>query len=157
MNDSAAAFWRAFLESGTPEAEAATGAAYSTWCFGVGGDMADELVELVLHGAKRATTGALWSYEAEGEPIPVAGEYSVVTDGAGIPRAIIRTTTVDVVRFEDVGAEFAAAEGEGDLSLDYWRDGHWRYFTRELAQIDRQATPDMPVVCERFELVYPTS
>ena len=155
MSDSAAAFWQAFLDSGTGEAEAAAGATYSTWHFGTGGEMADELVDLVVHGAKRATAGALWSYEAEGEPIPAVGEYSVVTDGAGVARAIIRTASVDVVRFEDVGADFAAAEGEGDLSLEYWRDGHWRYFTRELAEIGREARPDMPVVCERFELIYP--
>jgi uncharacterized protein YhfF len=110
----------------------------------------------VLVGPKRATAGALLSYEAEGEDVPVVGEYSVVTDYAGNAVCIIRTTQVDVVPFRSVGAEFAAAEGEGDGSLAYWRDAHIRYFTRELAGYGHEFSEDILVVCERFELVYPT-
>ncbi|MFX5656784.1 ASCH domain-containing protein [Acinetobacter baumannii] len=40
------------------------------------------------------------------------------------------------------------AEGEGDLSAQYWREGHQTYFEREGV-----FAPDMPLVCERFELV----
>jgi uncharacterized protein YhfF len=116
--------------------------------------MADELVELVVSGCKRATAGALWSYEHEDEPIPRAGDYSVITDGVGRARCVIRTTSVEIVPFSEVGESFAEEEGEGDLSLDYWREGHWMYFTQELADYGRKPEPDMPVVCERFDLVY---
>ena len=150
-----AELWEAFLGSGTPEARTAVGASYTSWYFGTGGEMADELVALVLAGTKRATAGALWSYELEGDSLPQPGDYSVILDGADEPRCIIRTTSVDVVRFEQVSAEFAAAEGEGDRSLEYWRDGHWHYFTLELAEFGREPSLDMPVVCERFEVVYP--
>ena len=68
-----AELWEAFLGSGTPEARAAAGASYTAWCFGTGGEMADELAALVLAGAKRATAGALWSYEHEGDPLPQTG------------------------------------------------------------------------------------
>jgi uncharacterized protein YhfF len=153
--DSASELWAQFLASDIPEAAAAASAGFTAWHFGTGGRMADELVELVLFGNKRATTGSLWSYEHEGDPLPQVGEFSVVTDGSGTARCVIRTTQVEVVPFSSVDAEFAAAEGEGDLSLEYWREGHWRYFTAELAAFGRQAEPDMPVVCERFELVFP--
>jgi uncharacterized protein YhfF len=156
MIDSVSAMWNEFVASERSEALAARNATYTSWHFGTGGEMADELVGLVLAGRKRATAGALWSYEAEGDPVPRPGEFSVVTDGDGRARCIIRTTSVEIVPFDQVGAEFAAAEGEGDLSLDYWREGHWRYFTRELAQFGLEPTKDMPVVCERFEVVYPT-
>ena len=155
MADSAEALWAKFLASGTAEAAAAARARYTSWHFGSGAEMADELLELVLSGRKRATAGALWSYEHEGEGVPTVGDYSVITDGAGTARCIIRTTRVEVVPFDEVGAEFAAAEGEGDLSLDYWREGHWHYFTLELAEFGRAPEADMPVVCERFEVVYP--
>jgi uncharacterized protein YhfF len=79
----------------------------------------------------------------------------VVTDGAGRARCVLRTTSVGVIPFSEVGEGFAAAEGEGDLSLDYWREGHWRYFGRELASFGRLPQLDMPVVCECFEVVYP--
>lgn len=154
MIDSVAAMWNEFVASESSAATAAQGASYTAWHFGTGGAMADELVGLVLAGRKRATAGALWSYEADGDPVPQPGEFSIVTDGTGRARCIIRTTSVEVVPFNRVSAEFAAAEGEGDLSLDYWREGHWRYFTRELAQFGKRPAEDMPVVCERFEVVY---
>jgi uncharacterized protein YhfF len=146
--------WAAFLASGTREAAAAARAGYTAWHFGAGGQIADDLVELVLSGRKRATAGASWSYENEDEPLPQVGDFSVITDGSGSARCVIRTTAVDVVPFSEVSAEFAAAEGEGDLSLEYWREGHWRYLGLELVEFGRRPQPDMPVVCERFELLY---
>jgi uncharacterized protein YhfF len=84
----------------------------------------------------------------------VPGDYSVILDGRGTARCIIRTTDVDVVPFDEVDAAFAYEEGEGDRSLEYWSDVHWTYFVRELTELGREAAPDMPVVCERFEVVY---
>lgn len=55
--------------------------------------------------------------------------------------------------FKDVTADFAAAEGEGDGSLAFWRAAHAAYFTRECARLGRAFSEDMPVVCERFDVV----
>jgi uncharacterized protein YhfF len=62
---------------------------------------------------------------------------------------------VVIVPFEEVGEEFAAAEGEGDGSLQYWRECHWAYFERECKRIGREPSPRMLIVCERFEVIYP--
>jgi len=156
LDYSAASLWAAFLASGLPEATAATDASYTSWHFGTGGRMADELLELVLAGHKKATAGALWSHDQEGEPTPEVGKFSVVTNGAGLARCVILTTRVDIVPFSEVDELFAAAEGEGDLSLDHWRQGHWKYFSRELAPYGLTPWLDMPVVCEHFEVVYPS-
>jgi len=155
LSDTVVGLWDEFVASGTTAAAEAEGASYTSWHFGSGGAMADELVELVLAGGKRATAGALWSYENEGEPIPVAGDYSVITDGTGRARCVLRTASVEVVPFDRVSEDFAASEGEGDGSLEYWREGHWKYFTMDLATFGRTPELDMPVVCERFEVVYP--
>ncbi|NEQ26775.1 MAG: ASCH domain-containing protein, partial [Microcoleus sp. SIO2G3] len=45
--------------------------------------------------------------------------------------------------------------GEGDRSLEYWREAHWRYFSRVLPKIGKEPTIDMLLVCERFKVVYP--
>lgn len=131
------------LESVTP----------AVWAFGATTEHADELLDLVLAGTKTATAGALWDYEAEGEPLPEVGTLSIVLDGTGTPRAVLSTTQVDVVSFDQVDAEHARLEGEGDLSLDYWREVHQRFFT-DHADHDRGFAPDMPVVCERFKVLY---
>ncbi len=115
---------------------------------------ADELAQLVLAGIKRATAGLVWSFEAAGVAMPRPGALSVVTDWSGAPLCVIETRAVDIVAFEDVDAGFAATEGEGDGSLAYWQRAHTAYFGRECARIGRQPDPRMPVVCERFEVVY---
>ncbi len=151
---SASGLWKAFLAAGTPEAALASGSSYSAWQFGYGVEQGDRLLACVLEGPKRATAGALWAYEAEGEPVPVPGDFSVLLDGRGNARCVIRTTQVDVVPFDQVDEAFAFDEGEGDRSLEYWRSVHWPYFERELADLGLEARMDMPVVCERFEVVF---
>jgi len=145
------AFWRAALPS---LGDNAAGRFYEAFAFGDGAAMADELAALVLAGTKRATAGLVWGFEHDGEQPPRPGDLSVMTDSAGRPLAVIRTLRVDIVAFDDVDAEFAATEGEGDGSLRYWRDGHWRFFTRECERIGRAPDLRMPVACERFDVVY---
>jgi uncharacterized protein YhfF len=154
MSDSAT-LWSEFLSSGSPAAARAADASYEAWQFGYGVEQGDRLLEYVLTGPKRATAGALWAYEAEGESVPAPGDFSVLLDGHGTARCVIRTLSVDIVPFDDVDAQFAWDEGEGDRSLAYWREAHWEYFGREMEELGRVATKDMPVVCERFEVVYP--
>lgn len=124
------------------------------WAFGATALMAEELLALVLAGVKTATAGALWDYEAEGDPLPREGQLNIVLDGAGVPRALVRTTTVSVVAFHEVDAEHAWCEGEGDRSLADWREGHERFFT-DHALHDRGFAGDMPIVLERLELIHP--
>jgi uncharacterized protein YhfF len=128
---------------------------FTAWHFCDNQADADELAELVLDGRKRATAGALWSYEAEDEPVPQVGDFSVITDWNGAACCVIRTTSVEVVAFGEVSEEFAAAEGEGDGSLAFWREAHRAVFSRELEGTGPSPGPDMPVVCERFEVLYP--
>ena len=106
-----------------------------------------------LAGAKTATASAEWDYEAEGEELPEVGTLGIVVDGSGTPRALLVTTRVRVVPFDEVDAAHAAAEGEGDLSLHYWREVHERFFT-DHASHDRGFRPDMPVVLEDFEVLH---
>jgi uncharacterized protein YhfF len=54
----------------------------------------------------------------------------------------------------EVDAQFAYDEGEGDRSLDHWRTAHWEYFSRVLPLIAKEPISDMPLVCERFRVVY---
>ena len=68
---------------------------------------------------------------------------------------VLRSTRVDVLPYQEVDAEFAAVEGEGDGSLAYWQDAHERFFRRSCARLGLVWQPDMLVVCERFELLYP--
>jgi len=122
--------------------------------FGDSPEMADELLKPVLSGLKTATCSALWEWEHEGNPVPNPGLLSVIVDGKDMPRCIIETVEVTLKNYNDVDAAFARDEGEGDLSLNYWREAHKRFFTRTLPAIGREFRDDMPLVCERFRVVW---
>jgi uncharacterized protein YhfF len=115
---------------------------------------ANELAGLVLSGVKCATACLVWVYEALRMPFPKPGDLSVVTRWDGQPVCVIETTRVDIHSYDKVDGAFAATEGEGDGSLQYWREAHWRFFSRECQRIGRTPDVKMPVVCERFEVVY---
>lgn len=116
---------------------------------------ANNCARLVLAGRKCATAPSLWFFESRGLKLPESGDLDIVTDFHGVAQCIIRTTAVSIVRFCDVTAEHATAEGEGDGSLDFWREVHWEYYQRELAGTKYVPTRDMPVVCQSFERIHP--
>lgn len=151
-SSSVESLWAAFAAA-RPDI-AGSGATYQAWHFCDNAADADELAELVCLGRKRATAGALWSYEDEKEPLPKAGDLAIVTDWAGRARCVVRSSSVEVVPFEAVTDDFAATEGEGDGSLAYWRKEHWEAFSRGLAETGRVPDLRMPVVCERFDVVF---
>ncbi len=124
---------------------------YEAWAFG---ETPDELAALVVSGRKTATASAYPLYALEQEPLPRAGEYSVILDGGEQAVCIIQTTKVYVTPFREISAEHARREGEGDLSLAYWRRVHERFFREELAGAGLSFTEEMPVVCEEFACVY---
>jgi uncharacterized protein YhfF len=136
-------YWRRFV--------AATGidGPYTAWGFGNTEQMATELGLLVRDGPKRATASLRSVYDGD-EPMPRPGDLDVILDGRGHPLCVIRTARVEVRRFGDVDAEFAWTEGEGDRSLEYWREAHIRFFAAE----GRPFGEDTEVVLQRFELLW---
>lgn len=144
-------FWNAFLASKPAYRDSRF---YESFCFADSEAVSEELAALVLSGVKRATAALVWALEAQGKEPPQPGDLSVVTDWSGKPLCVIETQSTEAVAFEEVTAEFAATEGEGDKSLEFWRKEHWLYFSRECNQIGREPTTQMPVLCEKFEVVY---
>lgn len=138
--------WKKFAQR-----EGLVDTAYEAWAFG---GAPDKLAELVLRGEKTGTASAYDLYEAEGEELPQAGEYSVVLDSKDQAQCIIRTTKVYVVPFGEVTPEHARLEGEGDKSLAYWREVHEELFTEWLAEAGLSFDETRRVVCEEFEVVY---
>ncbi|MEM1091404.1 MAG: ASCH domain-containing protein [Pseudomonadota bacterium] len=147
-----APFWRRFLETGPVDAR---NRLLGTDCFGDNQKDIDELAELVVSGVKRGTAPLLWSYEFDGDPPPTPGSLRVIVNWRGQARCVVETTRVDVVAYEDVTAEFAAIEGEGDGSLAYWQSVHWPYYERECHRVGKQPSLQMPILCEQFRRVFP--
>jgi uncharacterized protein YhfF len=121
--------------------------------FGDSVGLADELIELVVNGPKRATAGSLVDYQRD-DLLPTVGVASIATDGHGIPRAVLRTTEVRIGPLDSVDDAFAWDEGEGDRTRADWLAMHTRFFERYLPSIGETFSPDMLTVFERFEVLY---
>lgn len=150
-NEAVKKFWENFCEINKINPETS----YQSWHFDNSSEVAKELVESVLYGDKRATAMLFESAEIHPESAPIDGGYSVVTDFENNPMCVIRTTEIRQFPFDEVDAEFAFDEGEGDRSLEFWRKVHRRYFSEEAAKIGIEFNEKSVVICERFELLYP--
>ena len=124
---------------------------YEAWPFG---EAPDELADLVVQGTKTATCSAYDLYIINDEPLPKAGDYSVILNSKEEAVCIIKTTKAYVAEFINVSAEHAFKEGEGDRSLEYWRKVHVNFLTNELASVNKSFNENTKVLCEEFEVVY---
>lgn len=113
-------------------------------------ELADEMLGLLLAGRKRAIATAVAEL-GQNDP-PQRGDLVIVLDGAGHPRAFIRTTGVTEVAFRDVTPEFA--QSAGAQSLAQWRSEHEEYWRRVLG--DDAFGEDLAVLCETFEVLDPS-
>ncbi|PCI36386.1 MAG: hypothetical protein COB53_09790 [Elusimicrobia bacterium] len=118
------------------------------WSFGDTPELADKLGALVLAGKKTATSGLKILYEKDQEPIPQPGDLSIILNSRKEQICVIETTEVIILPFSEIGEDIAREEGEGDLSLEYWRRVHKEYFSK---YCDFKDT--MEVIAERFRLV----
>lgn len=114
---------------------------------------ADLCATLVVAGRKRATAASVAELQLAGDPMPRAGDYAIVTDWQGEAKAVIRTTSVDIRRFGDIDRKFARDEGEGDMTLEWWRQAHEAYYRRVLVNSHYVVDDDLEIACERFELM----
>ena len=89
------------------------------------------------------------------EELPRLGDFTILTDWEGKARCIVRTVAVRLKPFFSISSSYAKLEGEGDGSLNYWKEVHWDYYTRELEPHGRVPRESMIVVCEVFEKVFP--
>nr|WP_277626196.1 ASCH domain-containing protein [Arsenicicoccus piscis] len=145
-------FWQAFLTD-HPDVVASEGSVIA----GTPGspDIADRLIDLYLAGAKTAGSGLAEDYATAGDALPQVGDHWIALDGNGRPRLILRTDRVETHRFLDVPERIAIAEGEGDLSLAYWRRAHAQHYAPHLQEWGLRDINDATVVTEFFTLVHP--
>ena len=129
-----------------------------TGAYGIGDapKLKQELLNLILDGKKRASTSLVKESELEGWPEPEVDQYNIVLDGDDKPAAVIRTVSIRRCRFSEVDEEHAYWEGEDERTLESYIREHTKYYTRRGAAVGFEFTPDMEVILDRFELVYPT-
>ena len=124
---------------------------YEAWPFG---EAPDKLADLVLQKIKTATCSAYDLYVINNEPLPKAGDYSIILNSKDEAVCIIKTIKVYVTEFSKVSEEHAYKEGEGNRTLEYWRKVHESFLVNELSSVNRSFDENTKVVCEEFVVVY---
>ena len=114
----------------------------------------NECAKLVMQNIKKATSPSLWWFHANDEILPNVGDLNIITNWNGEAQCIIETTKVSIVPFNEITEEYAALEGEGDKTLEYWKQVHRPYYQRELENTCYTPREDMPIVCEVFKVVF---
>lgn len=154
MDSPADRFWASYLQS-LPQAASDKKHYYEAFHFGNDERLANVCANLVMSGIKTATSSLLWEHEATGKPLPQVGDLSIVTDWNSEPVCIIETIELRIVPFNEVDERFVYHYGEGDRSMNWWHKNMWDYYSVECASLGRAPASDMPVVCERFQVVFP--
>lgn len=80
----------------------------------------------------------------------------IFCNGEEEPIAILENKKVYITTFDQVSAEHAYKEGEGDRSLDYWKKVHFEFWTTifKLENITNIDIEKMKVVCEEFQVIW---
>jgi len=150
-SDSIQKFWREFCSKNL---EINPDESYEIWYFANNRETAKKLVQLVLSGKKKATA-SLMENELDNGDGGIVGGYSVVTDFDGNPQCVIVTTEVRQMPFNEVDEEFAFDEGEGDQTLEYWRNAHEKFFTECCHELGIVFDQSMLISCKRFKRLFP--
>lgn len=119
----------------------------TTFKFGDSDAMNAALIALVRAGKKTATCGSAVDFEPGGEELPVIGRRDIITNWDGTPAVVIETISVERMTFDEIGEDFALAEGENETFAE-WRRDHIDYFTRNGGW-----SGDMKMICECFKVV----
>ncbi len=146
-------YWQQYRSSLPSEADRPS-AYVESFSFGFTPTDASAVARLVVEGTKTATGSVLSSYEADGKSIPRVGDCWIVTDGNDDPVCILRTTDVSILPFDEIPETYAREGGEGDRTLATWRPMYWRYIVSECRRTGRGPRPKVPLVMERFTVVY---
>jgi len=143
-------FWQEFLHTTGKDPQTRY---LESFHFDLNEKSANELLELVLIGKKRATASSMLAYEKENCRAPRVGDLSIVTDWDNNPRCVIETTAVTIYKFKEITFDICKREGE-DECLETWQKGHAHYFTLDGKELGYEFSEDMPVLFEDFKVVY---
>lgn len=146
------AYWQRYVDSCLNKKE--LDGTYVTAGYAGSPEITDRLLELYLNGKKSAGSSVVEEFETAGDPLPEIGNHWIYLDGRGEPRLILRTEGVETHKFNDVPERIAIAEGEGDLSLEYWRRVHARLYTPLLSEWGLSRIEEATIITEHLKIVF---
>jgi uncharacterized protein YhfF/lysophospholipase L1-like esterase len=143
-------FWQACLPSmDQPPADGF----YRVRSIGGTPEITEAITKLILAGDKTGTFTSPWMFEGDREITPVVGGYSILTGSNNAPAAVLKTTLLMTLPFNQITENETAIDGPRVRPIDVWRPIHVTFFTNELEARGKTFVEDMPVTVEQFKVV----
>lgn len=114
----------------------------------------DALIRLYRAGKKTAGSGLVKDYVTAGDPLPKTGDFWIILDSRDRPQFLVKTVRTELNLFGRIPKSVARAEGEGDLSVAYWKKVHARFYFPFLGAWGIDDLDKAEVITEHFEIVH---
>lgn len=143
-------YWDDFVKKSGLEDEAKYAGDFGFEARGFAGT---ERLASVLAGKKTAAFFSYASFAVDNEELPVSDEHYIVLGADREPLCIIKTTSVQVLPYDQVTWEMAQKEGE-DSSLEEWRQKTRENLEEEGDLVGFDFTPDLKLIYMEFKVVH---
>ncbi len=145
-------FWKDYLASLPPKIRLKKPFVYAGYAGGR--KNTDALIRLYRAGKKTAGSGLVKDYATAGDPLPKVGDYWILLDSRDRPQFLLKTLRTELNLFGRIPKSVARAEGEGDLSVAYWKKAHARFYFPFLSEWGLDDIDKAVVITEHFEIVH---
>lgn len=126
-----------------------------SWFFHNNEADANRLVDLVVSGKKKASSGLYNMYQKYEADLPIVGTKHIITNFSGKAQAIIEIIKVDTIPFNQITKEYAELDmGTHIEPIKKWKKAHWNFFSSVFEGSEEKPTENMLVVCESFETIW---
>ena len=124
-------------------------------CIGWNLETSETICGLVIAGDKTGTFSLPWLHATHPDTKPGIGDFVVLSNFEGEPRALLQTVALTLLTFGEIDASHTALDGPAVRDLDVWREVHTKYWNGLLEPLGKEVGDKMPVVAERFVCVFP--
>lgn len=143
------AFW-----AEAQKAKPGLGDDYEVRWFGIDEKTTKGIFNHIRTDNKHGTFTLPWLLEKTGQPVTKVGTLITLIDYDGAPTLVLRITGNEVVKFGDIDERVTGLDGPPVRDVAVWKPVHRDFWNGELKKHGMAVSDDMPVLVERFELVY---
>ena len=113
------------------------------------------IIDFIKGGEKVGTFSLPWIMESENLPMTKKGMPIILLSYDGKPELIVQVTEIIETTFGQIDSDITNIDGPPVRDPEVWIPLHRDYWNGILTEYNRVCSNDMPVIVEKFKLVYP--
>ena len=113
------------------------------------------IINFIKAGEKVGTFSLPWVMTAENLPMSYKGLPIILLSFDGKPELVVQLTKVFETSFGEIDSAVTCIDGPPVRDPDVWIPLHQDYWNGMLEEYGKVCSDDMPVLVEKFKLVYP--